>query len=342
MLIRAFHYRIKGSKMLKVSLLFVSLLSMGNLSAQGPFAPAADSAGSTAIHMDSTAIIGWVNNATIVRGPQNITKPSGPLADVGDAQSVYGKPDGNVVSLGDGGSVTIQLSAPISNHTSYDFAVFENGFYDVSYGGYFLELAFVEVSSDGINFYRFPNKSLTPTNQQINSFDAIDPTQIYGYAGKYRLQYGTPFDLSELDNEPGLDIQSITHIRIVDVIGTLNGSYASYDSDGRKVNDPYPTAFGSGGFDLDAVALIDSSFATSISKVIPNRVSVFPNPSSDFIHVSGNWNQAVATVKDMRGSIVMQQELMDNTLDISHLKNGFYFIEFQQNSEIHLSKFIKM
>jgi hypothetical protein len=43
-------------------------------------------------------------------------------------------------------------------------------------------------------------------------------------------------------------------VRIVDVVGSL--TLGSVDSLGNVVNDPYPTAFASGGFDLDAVGVL--------------------------------------------------------------------------------------
>src|SRR5436190_1349772 len=133
-------------------------------------------------------------------------------------------------------------------------AVFENGFNDT-----FLELAFVEVSSDGVHWVRFPAHSLTQTTQQIDQADAnnsaIDPTDVDGLAGKYRAGWGAPFDLAALTGKPFLDVNQVTQVRIVDVVGCLNPTYASYDSDGRVINDPWPTPFNSGGFDLDAVAV---------------------------------------------------------------------------------------
>ena len=69
------------------------------------------------------------------------------------------------VSLGDGGTVVLTFPQPIGDVPGPDFAVFENGFkaFDNSF---FLELAHVEVSSDGVNFYRFPSSSLTPSLSQ--------------------------------------------------------------------------------------------------------------------------------------------------------------------------------
>jgi hypothetical protein len=47
-------------------------------------------------------------------------------------------------------------------------------------------------------------------------------------------------------------------VRVVDVVGSIDPAYARRDSDGRIVNDPWPTDFpiiGNGGFDLDAIGV---------------------------------------------------------------------------------------
>jgi len=48
-------------------------------------------------------------------------------------------------------------------------------------------------------------------------------------------------------------------VKVIDVIGTIDPQYASRDSFGNIVNDPYPTPFGSCGFDLDAVGVINQA-----------------------------------------------------------------------------------
>ena len=60
------------------------------------------------------------------------------------------------------------------NGNSWDFCVFENAFNDS-----FLELGFVEVSSNGNDFYRFPSTSFTqdPYNKNVYISDAIDYVQ---------------------------------------------------------------------------------------------------------------------------------------------------------------------
>ncbi len=220
----------------------------------GPFAPAAGQPGSTAIAASSPSIVGWASGfQDLVRGPQDIANPGGALASVGSGNDALGPADGiSVVSLGDGGHITLTFARPILNGPGFDLAVFENSFSDT-----FLELAFVEVSSNGIDFARFAAVSQTSTATQVGSFGALDPTNFHNLAGKYRASFGTPFDLSELAGvSPNVDVNNISFVRIVDVVGAINPSFGSLDSLGNLVNDPYPTAFASGGFDLDAVAAL--------------------------------------------------------------------------------------
>ena len=43
---------------------------------------------------------------------------------------------------------------------------------------------------------------------------------------------------------------------MVDVVGSIDPMYGTRDSLGNLINDPWPTPFATGGFDLDAVAVL--------------------------------------------------------------------------------------
>ena len=164
----------------------------------------------------------------------------------------------DVVVLGDGGSIVLTFNRPIVDGEGADFAVFENSFDDK-----FLELGTVEVSSDGEHFVAFDHYYLGV--EKIGSTGGHDARLIHGFAGKFKQGVGTMFDLAELAGKPEildgtLDLNAITHVKIVDVIG--DGS--QLDSIGNPVYDPYPTS-GSAGFDLDAVAVINSAEPLEIS-----------------------------------------------------------------------------
>jgi hypothetical protein len=229
----------------------------------GPFPPAAGQPGSTAIAAGDPRFIEWASNVVnLTRGPQNISNPAIGLASFGTASNALGPSDAaantaGVVSLGDGGQITLGFAQPIRDGAGPDFAVFENGF--ASGGLAFLELGFVEVSSDGTNFFRFPAISDTQTSTQVASFGLLDATNLNNLAGKYIAGFGTPFDLSELAGvSPLLDVNDVRFVRILDVVGSIDPLYATHDSIGNIVNDPWPTSSASSGFDLDAVGVINA------------------------------------------------------------------------------------
>jgi len=233
----------------------------------GVYSTPGGTAGSTAIALDDPALTRWATGvSSLTRGPAQIDDPTLGYATFGHPDYALGAATEDVydvVSLGDGGSITLTFDAPISDGPGWDFAVFENGFQQLA-GLYFCELAFVEVSSDGVNFFRFPAVSLTPTTSsetppgdpQVSSFAGLDPTLLHNLAGRDPQGWGTPFDLAELASaSPLLNISAITHLRLIDVIGNLAPAFASHDSLGNPINDPYPTPFAAGGFDLEALGV---------------------------------------------------------------------------------------
>lgn len=153
-----------------------------------------------------------------------------------------------VVCLGDNGSITLTFPAPVADGPGPDFAVFENA---ISDGGdlAFCELARCEVSSDGTNFFPFPVHCL---ETELVTF-WTDPTAYGGFAGKHTQGIGTPFDLRALAGTPGLDVRRVTHVKLIDV----KGDGSNLDCYGNPIYDPTPTV-GSGGFDLDAVGVLNA------------------------------------------------------------------------------------
>lgn len=232
----------------------------------GPFAPAAGEPNSIAVPMptdpnDDSVFAGWATGVSVQRGLVRINNPSLGRVSHGMPQDALGPAQGQsiegVVSLGDGGVAVVTFANPITDGPGYDFAVFENGFVVIAPNKLFLELAFVEVSSDGVHYERFPAVSLSQTQTQLANLNSIDATDIHNFAGKYPMGYGTPFDLADVrDVNDLVDVTAITHVRLVDVVGCLQDLYARYDSTGNKVNEPWPTDFSTGGFDLDAVGVM--------------------------------------------------------------------------------------
>lgn len=215
----------------------------------GPYAPAADQPGSTAIAMDDPTIAAW---ASAVSAYQPGTNVETIWQDTSNALgAAEGIPAEGVVSLGRGGSITLSFPRPIADGPGADFAVFENAIRSSSAAnGWFLELAYVEVSADGYTWFRFPNRSLT--SSPVGGFGGLDPTDIEGLAGKYGAGWGAPFDLADLAFDGAIPIPpSMRYVRLVDIVGDGRAT----DTTGAVIYDPFPTLL-SAGFDLDAVAVL--------------------------------------------------------------------------------------
>jgi prepilin-type N-terminal cleavage/methylation domain-containing protein/prepilin-type processing-associated H-X9-DG protein len=245
--------------------------------AAGPYSLPGGQPGSTAIPATDPGIVEWASGYSIDRGLVEIDQPSLGYATYGgtngSGSSQNNAPVGEppqaqstlyAIALGQGGTATLTFAQPITNGPGYDFAVFGSGFTSSVSGttvAEWVKPAFVEVSSNGVNFFPFPSVSLTPASPQVGSYGTLDPTNLSDLAGKDPAGYGTPFALSELANvSPLLNVNDVTEVRIVDCVGDINPTYATRDSLGNIINAPWPanSSAGSEGFDLAGIGVINA------------------------------------------------------------------------------------
>ncbi len=200
------------------------------------------------------------------------------LGELSRSEVEQGVPAGHL-TLGFG---TRAAGTPIRNGQGYDFAVFENAFISQSTtalgsltGQMLAELAYVEVSSNGRDFVRFPCVSRTPG--PVGRYGTIDISNVHNLAGKHPnangVCTGTPFDLDDLRGHPAVvsgqvDLNDIEYVRLVDVPGSGDffdeapayidpgtwPAWAPYAT-AHPVYDMWPTQ-GSGGFDLEAIGVL--------------------------------------------------------------------------------------
>jgi hypothetical protein len=183
-----------------------------------------------------------------------------------DPEAALGRAAGSnsgVVVLGSGGRMTFDMGVPFADRDGAELAVWENGIAGAD-GTLFAELAYVEVSSDGATFARFPvlDREGTPVSGYTGTFGYVDPTRYSGFAGLHPAGTGTAFDLTELRDDPAVvsgtvDLDAIRYVRIVDVIG----DGGEIDAADNPIYDPYPTynpdlTTNTAGFDLDGVAVL--------------------------------------------------------------------------------------
>ncbi len=252
--------------------------------------PAFDNRGSTAgtaaVVRTDTRIKAWATSVASVNFGGNMTTNAYDYSDVdyADATKALGPATGDhyygIVALGSGGSIVLHFNSGISDGVGLDFAVFEN----VDFAG-FVELAYVEVSSDGVHFVRFPNFYLGTS--QLGAYENANyPKLSYNLGSKYYKQFGHGYDLAELEytydfitsgkseftdeykesfllNYQYLDLENVSYVRIEDIPG--DGS--RLDSEGYEIYDPYKTE-GPAGFDLQGVAVINTATVPEPAEVV--------------------------------------------------------------------------
>lgn len=240
-----------------------------------------------------------------------------------DPDKALGEATGNyrdVVSLGDldqgqigqgaePGQITLAFSEPVRDCNGYDFVVFENGLISfINTGGgsikgqMFAELGYVEVSSNGVDFVRFPSVSLTAG--LVGMYGTIEISDVYNLAGKHPngngMCTGTAFDLSEIAGEGSVvsgivDINNISYVRIVDIPGSGDfedkavkhiepSSWPAWDyyANNHSIYDAWLT-FESGGIDLEAVGVLEEqNYSADIN--LDGIVDMF-----DFVLFSSAW-----------------------------------------------------
>lgn len=110
--------------MRRIVLSLAATAALSSAAVAGPYTEAGIAAADPSLVAFATGVSG------LTRGLQNIADPSLGSATFGAAADAIGSPTETfgVVSLGDGGSITLTFDAGIGDGPGADFAVFENGF----------------------------------------------------------------------------------------------------------------------------------------------------------------------------------------------------------------------
>lgn len=148
----------------------------------------------------------------------------------------------------------------------------------------------------------------------------------------------------------GLDVNHITHVRVIDVVGSIDELYATYDSQFNKINDPWPTPFPSSGFDLDAVGVIHQN-TTSVNSIIENQFNLsYPNPfnKNNVIKLNLTKTEDLSmTLYDISGKAIYQ--FLDGKINAgehlfnlrnSLIGNGIYFLKLSSKEHTETFKLI--
>ncbi len=174
----------------------------------------------------------------------------------------------HVASLGVGGSLTLGFDVTIMDGPGADIAVFENAFLDFTLAGAYSETAYVEVSTDGVVFARFPTSYAGPAGP-LSPFGTTPLGSYGGLAGRRPVLAnadgneldpripteagGSAYDLADLGRTAevvsgAVDLDRIHFVRLVDAVdGELD----------KKGNTIWDNSGPAGSADIDAVTALN-------------------------------------------------------------------------------------
>ena len=162
----------------------------------------------------------------------------------------------------------------------------------------------------------------------------IDPqsTVIGGYIPGYALG-GLCFDqqsqtyIVRVQNETG------GYLKLVDVYNSniIASTAISDDNYFYELQvDNYP-------FAIDAYNLLDSN--ENVQNNL-DYLTIYPNPSTDFVYINGTDKELVAIVIDLLGKQVLR-EFINEKLDISQLEKGVYILQLSDGDKLTTQRIIK-
>ncbi|QTD36306.1 fibronectin type III domain-containing protein [Polaribacter batillariae] len=90
---------------------------------------------------------------------------------------------------------------------------------------------------------------------------------------------------------------------------------------------------------------LNSVNVSSAAGTLDNRIGdvlIYPIPAENILNINPIYNlNSVYKIIDLTGKTILRGKLFNNTIDISNLKTGVYFVELSDEEETFLQKFIK-
>lgn len=228
-----------------------------------------------------------------------------------------------------------------SGETTYDIELFANG----GWNGFSPDNQFIDNSSGT------PNQN-DGTSFTINTTDGTDITikSLYLFTSKRNLTTGVSTTLTIEGKRNGTTIYTIIkNSGIIDGANfTPNNGFnfinfsteGNVDNSNKNVDELIISATGNGDYlALDAFTWGAEVLSTNNFEIAQNRINIFPNPSSEFITISGIKKVESYKIYNVLGSLMVKGIIHDlEKINIQNLNNGLYFLKFDKGNSI---KFIK-
>ncbi|MFM2157328.1 MAG: hypothetical protein RL516_2077, partial [Bacteroidota bacterium] len=140
---------------------------------------------------------------------------------------------------------------------------------------------------------------------------------------------------------------------LTNYVSPIGGTFTGWGITG---NDFDPASSGVGSFAINYTYTdLNGCISSSVDSITVDVCSglndnetlnlrLYPNPASDILQLNGLQNQALVTIYDVAGKLVLQVEVdknSNNSINIASLSPGFYHCRIQQNNQTAELSFIK-
>lgn len=123
-----------------------------------------------------------------------------------------------------------------------------------------------------------------------------------------------------------------------------SGNYFGFDvalsNDGSKVAVGWPYADHTGANNVGAVDVYDYSSVLSIKTLYQDKINIYPNPATSILKVNHKiHSDFTISIYNLQGKRVLESST--NTIDVSKLSKGIYFLQIKTSKFDSFKKFIK-
>lgn len=89
------------------------------------------------------------------------------------------------------------------------------------------------------------------------------------------------------------------------------------------------------------ITIYDSAHLGLATSLIKEKVAIYPNPVANTLFFNTEIKETNMSVYSTTGNLVWKQKITDNTLDVSSLESGIYFVVFDKDGTKIIKQFIK-
>lgn len=88
---------------------------------------------------------------------------------------------------------------------------------------------------------------------------------------------------------------------------------------------------------------LENSSLSNQDFALKNNISIFPNPASDILNIDNKTNEQITAISiySVKGDLVKEMKSISNSISVSELQNGVYFVKIEMNKNVLNYKFVK-